>query len=82
MLGIDVVGGVDHVLVFEAAHYVGDGVVLANVGEELVPWGAAPAAECSAAALATSRCRGHGVLLLDRVLGEIGAYSQAIGLHF
>lgn len=44
--------------------------------------GAAPAAECSAAALATSRCRGHGVLLLDRVLGEIGAYSQAIGLHF
>ncbi|MCY1175539.1 hypothetical protein D9M73_157820 [compost metagenome] len=35
-LGVDAVGDVNHVLVFEAAHHVGDGVGLADVGEELV----------------------------------------------
>jgi len=35
-LGVDAVGDVDDVLVFEAAHHVGDGVGLADVGEELV----------------------------------------------
>ncbi len=35
-LGIDAVGNVNHVLVFEAAHHVGDGVGFADVGEELV----------------------------------------------
>ncbi|MCY1535036.1 hypothetical protein D9M68_704240 [compost metagenome] len=33
---VDLVGDVDHVVVFEAAHHVDDGVRLANVGEELV----------------------------------------------
>jgi hypothetical protein len=35
-LRVDAVGNVDHVLVFEAAHHVGDGVGFADVGQELV----------------------------------------------
>ncbi len=35
-LGVDAVGDVDDVLVLEAAHHVGDGIGLADVGEELV----------------------------------------------
>ncbi|RMR53962.1 hypothetical protein ALP85_05318 [Pseudomonas syringae pv. syringae] len=35
-LGVDAVGNVNHVLVFKAAHHVGDGVGLADVGEKLV----------------------------------------------
>ena len=35
-LGVDAVGYVDDVLILEAAHHVGDGIGLADVGEELV----------------------------------------------
>ena len=35
-LGIDAVGDVDDVLVLEAAHHMGDGIGLADIGEELV----------------------------------------------
>ncbi|KPX26538.1 hypothetical protein ALQ28_05001 [Pseudomonas syringae pv. delphinii] len=33
---VDAVGNVNYVLVFEAAHYVGDGIGLADIGEKLV----------------------------------------------
>ncbi|MNC10884.1 hypothetical protein D3C75_585650 [compost metagenome] len=35
-LGVDAVGDVNHVLVFEAAHHVSNGVGFADVGQELV----------------------------------------------
>ena len=35
-LGVDLVGDMDDVLVLEAAHHVGDGIGLTDIGQELV----------------------------------------------